>query len=73
MPSMTDKTHDEPSEVDAEEGEVIVDGPDGVAVTLTPDAAAETGDRLLFNSAKARGQQIVADDRKRPKPANNAA
>src|SRR5205085_1107354 len=38
--------HDEPSKVDAEEGEVIVDGPDGVAVSLTPEAAIETSHRL---------------------------
>ena len=31
-----------PSEVHAEEGQVLVEGPDGVAVSLTPDAAGET-------------------------------
>ena len=65
---MTDKTYNQASEVNAEDGEVIVDGPDGVAVSLTPEAAAETGDRLLFNSAKARGQQIGKEERKRPRP-----
>jgi len=64
---MMEKTHDRPSEVAAEDGQVIVDGPDGVAVTFTPEAAAETGDRLLFNSAKARGQQISDEERRRPK------
>ena len=58
--------HDEPSEVDAEEGTVFVDGPDGIAYSMTPDAASETSDRLLFGSAKARGQQI-ATARKRGK------
>ena len=29
-------SHSQPSEVNAEQGEVIVEGPDGVAVTLTP-------------------------------------
>ena len=57
---MTDKPHDTPSEVTAEEGEVMVDGPDGVAVSMTPDAAAETSHRLLFGAAEARGQQIRA-------------
>ena len=39
--------HGEPSEVAAESGEVIVEGPDGVAVTLTPDAAEETARRMM--------------------------
>lgn len=60
-----DKPHDDPSDVAAENGEVLVNGPDGVAVSLTPDAAAETSDRLLFNAAKARGQQIADEERKK--------
>ena len=60
-----DKVHDEPSEVDAEDGQVIVDGPDAVAVSLTPDAAAETSQRLLFGAAKAQGQKVEAERRKR--------
>lgn len=50
---------DEPSEVSAEQGEVVVDGPDGVAVSLTPDAAAETSDRLLDGAAQAAGQRLL--------------
>jgi hypothetical protein len=46
----------EPSEVSAEQGKVIVEGPDGVAITLTPDAAEETGRRLVFAASQARGQ-----------------
>jgi hypothetical protein len=46
----------EPSRVAAEEGQVIVDGPDGVAVTLTPDAAEETARRLLEAVDEARRQ-----------------
>ncbi|WP_243451046.1 hypothetical protein [Sphingosinicella sp. CPCC 101087] len=49
----------------AEEGEVVVDGPDGVAVSLTPDAAAETSQRLLIGAAKAQGQKLEARKRKR--------
>ena len=45
---------------------MFVDGPDGIAYSMTPDAASETSDRLLFGSAKARGQQI-ATARKRGK------
>lgn len=66
LPAMMDKTYETPSNVDAEDGHVMVDGPDGVAVSLTPEAAAETSDRLLFGAAKARGQQIAQERRKRP-------
>ena len=48
--------HSEPSNVVAEQGEVLVEGPDGVAVTLTPDAAEETGRRLLEAASEARLQ-----------------
>ena len=45
-----------PSEVAAEQGEVIVEGPDGVAVSLTPDAAEETARRILRAADEARRQ-----------------
>jgi hypothetical protein len=53
-----DRTYDTPSEVNAEGGEVIVDGPDGVAVSLTPDAALETSQRLLEGGLMAQGQRV---------------
>ncbi|HEX7822518.1 MAG TPA: hypothetical protein VF463_18085 [Sphingobium sp.] len=37
----------EPGIASAEEGLVILDGPDGVAVTMTPGAAAQTGLSLI--------------------------
>ena len=40
-------------------GEVIVDGPDGVAITLTPDAAVETSQRLLEGGLTAQGQRVA--------------
>jgi hypothetical protein len=55
---MDKEIHDQPSEISAEQGEVMVDGPDGVAVSLTPDAAAETSQRLLFGAAQARRQKV---------------
>ena len=61
---MDEKIHNTPSEVTAEHGAVIVDGPDGVAVAMTPEAATETSDRLLFTAGKAKGQQIAAGKRK---------
>ena len=47
----------EASEVVAEQGDLIVEGPDGVAVTLTPDAAEETGRRMLAAASEARRQR----------------
>ena len=43
-----------PSVVSVEDGAVIVDGPGGVAVAFTPDAADETGRRLVEAAEKAR-------------------
>jgi hypothetical protein len=49
-------TFSKPSEVIAEKGRVLVDGPDDVNVALTPQAALETGERLIDEAAKAAGQ-----------------
>ena len=57
-PDMVDETiYDNPSEVDAKDGNVVVKGPDDVAIRLTPKAAEETSDRLLEGALKARGQR----------------
>ena len=61
-----DKAHCTPSDVVAEEGEVIVEGPDGVAYSLTPEAAEESSHRLLDGAAQARGQQLEAHRRATP-------
>ncbi len=53
---MRDRLHDEPSQVFAEQGEVQIEGPDGIAVSMTPKAAAETSERLLACAAQAQGQ-----------------
>ena len=58
------KVYDEPSSVKAEEGCVVVEGPDDVDVRLTPDAAEETSNRLLEGSMKARGQVYFSRDRR---------
>ena len=44
------------SQVAAEHGSVIVDGPDGVAITMSPDAAEETARRLMEAVDEARRQ-----------------
>jgi hypothetical protein len=62
-----DKIYNEPSEVTAEKGEVLVDGPDGVAVSLTPEAAVETSNRLLDGAAHAQGQ-LYADAQAKKNP-----
>lgn len=53
---MRDRLYDEPSKIIAEEGEVQLDGPDGIAIAMTPEAAAETSERLLAGAAQAQGQ-----------------
>lgn len=52
----TNVAHAQPSSVTVEEGEILVDGPDGVAVALTPDAAEETGRRLRDGAREGRRQ-----------------
>jgi hypothetical protein len=51
------RVHSEPSEVNAEQGQVIVEGPNSVAVTLTPDAAEETARRMIIAASEARRQE----------------
>ena len=55
------KIFDEPSSVTAKEGEVRVDGPDGVNVSLTPEAALESGERLIEEAATAAGQRWLRE------------
>ena len=43
----------------ADSGLVMLDGPDGIAITLTPDAAHGTGEALIQAAQVARGQ--IAD------------
>lgn len=54
MKSIKAETH--PGVATAEYGLVILDGPDGVAVAMTPDAAEETGHRLIAAAIAARQQ-----------------
>lgn len=60
---MNDHTiYDEASAVDAEDGTVLVKGPDAVDIRLTPTAAEETSERLLQGAMKARGQRYFEDE-----------
>ena len=49
--------YNEPSDVSAKDGAVDVEGPDSVEVSMTPEAAEETSDRLTTQAVKARGQR----------------
>ena len=55
--SSKDETYNEATKVSAEDGEVVLDGPDGVDVRLTPEAAQQTSDNLLEGAATAAGQR----------------
>ena len=57
---------DEATEVHAVDGKVELDGPDGVDVALTPEAAEETADRMFRASAKAAGQRKLENYPHRP-------
>jgi hypothetical protein len=46
----------EPGVASAEQGMVLLDGPNGVAVAMTPDAAASTARSLLAAAEEARAQ-----------------
>jgi hypothetical protein len=58
---MADKqVYTAPSKVSAVKGAVEVDGPDQVDVTMTPEAAEETSERLTEEAVRARGQRRLA-------------
>jgi hypothetical protein len=59
--------YNKPSDVTADDGRVLVDGPDDVDVALTPEAALETANRLTDEAAKAAGQEREKQIDHRPK------
>lgn len=54
--------YDKPSRVYAVHGEVVLDGPNGVGLSMTPDAAAETARRLARAAEEARAQAPVTSE-----------
>ena len=65
---MTDnKLYDEATEVTANDGDVILDGPDGVDVKITPEAAEQTADNLIDGAVIARGQRRLKTLSHRPR------
>ena len=55
------ETYDQATEVTAEDGKVILDGPDGVDVTVTPEAAEQTAENLIEGAVMAQGQRRLKD------------
>lgn len=51
-----------PGVATAEEGVVLLDGPHGIAMTLTADCAARTGERLIEAAAAAERQKDGTKD-----------
>lgn len=45
--------------VTADDGKVKLAGPDSMDVTMTPEAAEETADRMVDQAVMARGQRIM--------------
>lgn len=56
---MMKQVYTDPSQVSVTEEDVAVLGPDGIAVTMTPEAAAETSDRLMHASFEALGKRVT--------------
>lgn len=67
-----DTPHDKPSIVHADCGEILLDGPNGLAAAFTPDAAEETGRRLLAAAQRARSEEREGRE-KRGFPAGSPA
>lgn len=67
-----EKVYDTPSEVKVEQGNVAVEGPDGVGVLLTPEAALETSDRLLDGATEAHGQRVRQAEAEAERPSSDA-
>jgi len=61
-----DKVYDEATEVSAEDGKVVLNGPDAVDVQVTPEAAEQTADNLIEGAVKARGQRRLRHLTHRP-------
>lgn len=60
--STTSQTQDRAGTADAESGHVLLDGPAGIALTLTPEAAAETARRLHDAACRAADSPLHASD-----------
>lgn len=50
---MSNKPHNVPTKATAERGEVMLDGPNGLALSLTPEAAAKSAAALAEAATEA--------------------
>jgi hypothetical protein len=62
------EAQDKPSEVTHVDGVVLVDGPDGIATTLTPKAALETSQRLADKAIEALLSEDKSEDGREANP-----
>ena len=60
-PTSGQQLREDAGKASAEDGVVILDGPDGVAVTMTAEAAAPTADSLYDAARQALAQRNKAD------------
>ena len=58
---MTTKSCDKPMEIVAEDGHVLIEAQGGVTMTMTPDAALASADRLTDEAVVATGHRVRGD------------
>jgi len=63
---MSSKTQSRAGKAQAEEGMVIIDGPDAVALSMTPSAAAKMGQRMIDAAGVANTQPKAKEKRRHP-------
>jgi hypothetical protein len=63
---MSQQPFDQPSQVDPVEGEVSLRGPGATAVSMTPQAAMKTSERLRDAAERAKGGHVDAIDLEDP-------
>lgn len=51
------RVYDKPSDITAEGGEVQIDGPGATAISMSPNAARRTADRLKVGAGDAQAQR----------------
>ena len=59
---MAQQPHDTPTKATAEHGEVMLDGPDGLAVSLTPEAAHKSAADISRAATEAGTQKRPAEE-----------
>lgn len=58
---MTTKPCEQPFEIVAEDGHVLIEAKGGVTLTMTPDAALASADRLADEAVVATGQRLRSE------------